>query len=253
MRDVWKFETKDGCSAILLKGDDESITEMWDALKARAKKLWKKDGGRDLPANKHPRSRAQRLFDAAHQTLIRDSSAVSNPCTTPPSATLHMWIQLDDFLAGKHNATFANGSLVPAVVLARHMCAGTTASTVFDKHGEVLHHGRQHRYATRAQIRGLIARDKGCVLCRAEVSECEAHHLIPWNAPQKGETNIEDMALVCSDCHHFIHDLQQTLYRDSRRRWKLRPATADETPPARRRAQAEPPSARFHQHKVRHE
>jgi len=47
--------------------------------------------------------------------------------------------------------------------------------------------------------------DKGCVLCLADISECEAHHLIPWNAPDKGQTNIDEMAMVCTDRHHFIH------------------------------------------------
>ena len=83
----------------------------------------------------------------------------------------------------------------PDTVLSRYACNGTIAATVFGADGEVLHEGREHRYATPAQIRGLIARDKGCVLCRADVSECEAHHLVPWNAPAQGDTDIENLAL----------------------------------------------------------
>jgi len=232
MREVSKFPTKDGCSAILIKGDDESINEIWSNMNAAARKLWRKDGGRDLARSKHPRTRKQRLFDAAHQAMIGSSGDAA--ASKGSSAQLHMWMALEDFLAGKHNASFADGSLVPKTVLARYMCNGTIAATVFDKNGEVLHHGREHRYATPAQVRGLIARDKGCVRCRADVSDCEAHHLIPWSAPAEGETDIEQLALVCTDCHHFIHETNQTLYRNAKGLWCLRPATAAETPAAGR-------------------
>ncbi len=251
MREASRFDTKDGCAAILLKGDDESIDEIWSDLSAMSKKLWKKDGGRDLARNRHPRSRKQRLFDAAHQALTRAGGGTSGGSMTV--GHVHMWVELGDFLAGRGQATFADGSIVPKAVLDRYMCTGTIAATVFDKNGEVLHHGREHRYATPAQIRGLIARDKGCVRCRADVSECEAHHLIPWSAPAEGETNIEQLALVCMDCHHFIHDTNQTLYRNAKGLWCLRPATADETPPRGRPQHEHHAPSRRVDHGVRHE
>ena len=276
MRDVTRFDTEDGCAALLIKGDTESVDDMHTALKAAAKKLWIKDGGRDLPADKHSRTRRQRLFDAAHNTLTRptintereseEPSSGQQSASQPKSPTearpsggprsvvghVHMWVQLDDFLAGKPRAEFADGRRVPGAVLSRYLCNGTIAATVFDAAGEVIHRGRQHRYATAAQVRGLIARDRGCVRCRADVSECEAHHLVPWNAPAKGETNIEELALVCKDCHHFIHDTNQTLYRNRTGQWKLRPATPAETPPKRRAVERSRPWPKSH-HQVRHE
>jgi len=148
-------------------------------MNAAAKKLWRKDGGRDVKAAKHPRTRAQRLFDAAHHKLTNtnDSPTASSGTTARPSSgtTLFLWQNLDDFVAGKYNTTTANGQQVPQTVLSRTMCNGTVAGIVFDKHGEVLWAGREHRLATPAIMRGLIARDKGCVLCLADISECEAH------------------------------------------------------------------------------
>ena len=41
------------------------------------------------------------------------------------------------------------------------------------------------------------------------------------------------MALVCTDCHHLIHDTKQTLYRNPHGIWKLRAATPNETAPPR--------------------
>jgi len=166
-----------------------------------------------------------------------------------------MWVSLEDVIAGNPSARFADGSLVPQTVLARYMCNGSIAGTVFDKFGEVIHHGREHRYATPAQVRGLIARDKGCVLCSAPTSECEAHHLLPWNAPLTGETNIDNMALVCTDCHHFIHNTLQTLFRNAKGSWCLRPATPGEIPPHQHGSGGRDPSCktRPQEHQVRHE
>ena len=144
----------------LIKGDDESVDEMYAGLKAIGKKLWKRDGGRDVPASKQPRTRRQRLFDAAHSSLTRPSTGTGGGTGSGSvQGHIHMWVKLDDFLAGKNTAEFANGNIVPQTVLARYACNGTIAATVFDANGEVLHHGREHRYATPAQVRGLIARD----------------------------------------------------------------------------------------------
>ena len=252
LRSVSKYMTKDDCWAILLKGDQESIEEMWSAMSTAARSLWRKDGGRDVPRDKHPRTRKQRMFDAAHQAFGSGSSTTSAKSSST-GARLNMWIELSDFLAGDLRASFANGRVVPATVLSRYMCNGTIAATVFDKEGEVIHHGREHRFATPAQIRALIARDRGCVRCRADVFECEAHHIIPWNAPLRGETNIEELALVCTDCHHFIHDTNQTLYRNDEGRWKLRPAKEGEIPAQTHRKPEKPPNGNRNRHKVRHE
>ena len=239
-RDVTRFDTEDGMAALLIKGDNESVDEMYAGLKAATKKLWKQDGGRDVPASKQPRTRRQRMFDAAYSSLTRPSTGTGGAGSGSVQGHIHMWVKLDDFLAGKNTAEFANGNIVPQTVLARYACNGTIAATVFDANGEVLYHGREHRYATPAQVRGLIARDKGCVRCRADISECEAHHLIPWNAPAKGDTNIDELALVCVDCHHFIHDTNQTLYRNAKGLCKLRPSTPDELPPPRPQSDQRP-------------
>ena len=230
LRTVDRFETKDGLAALLIKGDDESIDEMFAGLRAASKRLYKLDGGRDAPTGS--RTRSQRLFDAARTSLTQPMVEGSGRGSVV--GHVHMWVQLEDFLAGSPNAQFADGRHVPDVVLERYCCNGTIAATVFAAKGEVLHHGRHHRYATPAQVRGLIARDRGCFRCGADVSECEAHHIIPWHAPAKGKTNIDQLVLVCVDCHHFIHDTKQTVFRHGDGRWTLRPATPDEVPPPRR-------------------
>jgi len=104
---------------------------------------------------------------------------------------------------------------------------------VFGAAGEPLWLGRRVRYATDAQFLALIVRDKGCTVCGAGYDRCQAHHLTPWNAPAAGETDLDKLAMVCDDCHHRLHDANETLYRDRiTGEWRTRPATATETPPA---------------------
>ena len=147
--------------------------------------------------------------------------------------TIFIWQTLDDYLAGNSRATFADGRTVPTTVFDRYRCSAELVAVLFDGQGELLYEGRAKRYATPAQVRGLTARDRGCVRCGAPPSECEAHHLVPWNASLKGDSDITNLALVCTDCHHFIHDTHQTLYRDTDGKWQLRPATPDEIAPHR--------------------
>ena len=146
-RAVKRFDTEDAMAALLITGDDESIDEMYAGLNAAAKKLWKQDGGRDIPASKQPRTRPQRMFDAGYASLTRPAAGDG---TSPGSSSrsgsvqghIHMWVKLDDFLAGKNTAEFADGRIVPDTVLSRYACNGTIAAIVFGADGEVLHEGR---------------------------------------------------------------------------------------------------------------
>ena len=58
----------------------------------------------------------------------------------------------------------------------------------------------------------LAARDWGCAVCGAANSFCQAHHVIHWE--NGGPTDIDNLALLCSDCHHKqIHERGAQLIR----------------------------------------
>ena len=61
------------------------------------------------------------------------------------------------------------------------------------------------RFATRAQRRGLVARDGGCVFpgCDAPPNWCDAHHLVPHS--HRGPTDVRNMVLLCRHHHGVIH------------------------------------------------
>ncbi len=244
-RTISRFTTRRQTAAILFEGDNETIDQVWDTITADANALYRADGGRDIPIHKHPRTRDQRRFDAFANRMLRTSSTESDsaPGSASPKATVHIITHLPDWTPdGPLEGFDLTGRRLPKAVLDRMLCDANYVGTVFDTTGEILFHGRSKRFATPAQIRALIARDRGCVLCTAHPNRCEAHHLTPWESPASGETNIDELALVCADCHHHIHDNNLTLEwatgpPTSRghptRTWRTRPAHPHEIAPHR--------------------
>ena len=95
---------------------------------------------------------------------------------------------------------------IPRRELERLACGADIFGVVFDGDGQALWHGRRVRTVTDAQWRALVARDRHCVLCAMAPSWCEVHHIIPRQAPHRGPTDIDNLALLCRRCHHELHD-----------------------------------------------
>ena len=231
LRKMSRFSTKRGTEAIMAEGDGATIDYIWDFIRSKAQDLYTADGGRDRPKDQHDRTHAQRMFDAfANQFTPASGDGTDSGSRQRPTIVLGATINDDGVITDLRNA---DGSPVPPSVFDRYFCNAELIGMLFDGKGQPLWQGHSHRHATRRQLIALIARDRGCVLCRAPHDQCVAHHLIPWAAPLKGKTDIDNMALVCQDCHHRIHDTKQTLFQNEQGVWKLRQATADEIPPDR--------------------
>ena len=63
--------------------------------------------------------------------------------------------------------------------------------------------GRRQRRASAAQWAALIARDRGCIRCGRSPRHCHAHHILHWK--DGGRTDLSNLALLCSRCHHDLH------------------------------------------------
>ena len=248
------LQHRPGTDVLHVEGASQNIDEIEASLRRVADQLYRADGGRDTSAAKHPRTRDQRAFDAAHQLLTAaaspangeddSGSSTSGSRGSGRSATFFIAATIDQVTGADDTPLnwIGSGQLPPTMVdyLA---CNGEFIDQIFNQVGDILWQGRAVRNATRAQIKALISRDQGCVVCGAHHSLCEAHHLVPWNAPAKGRTDVDKLALVCGSCHTRIHEQKQTLYRDSKGRWQLRNATVDEIAPDRpetRRKHAQP-------------
>ena len=97
------YDKATDCEAMTALGDRASIEELKRALKTRADAIYQADGGRDIPDDKHPRTHAQRMFDALHQLLTTGfgagaaSASPSGPRDTGGiRAMLHVAITVDD-------------------------------------------------------------------------------------------------------------------------------------------------------------
>ena len=108
---------------------------------------------------------------------------------------------------------------IPRSELERLACDAELFGALFDGNGLPLWHGRRTRTVTPQQWRMLIARDRGCVLCAASPGHCHAHHIVPWTAPAKGPTDIDNLVLVCNRHHHHIHQHDLTLTRAPDGQW----------------------------------
>ena len=260
-RRVARFRTNDGCDAIMFAGDRETIDKIEAQVTRLANQFYRDAGGRDLPAGQHPRSHEQRQFDAA-ASFFNDRPAPAGTTPTPdcdpripagdgPGSrskrhtpkktterpTMVVTVTLDKAQGNDPNGvafSVGHGPIADAV-LAQYLDADPDfVGALFGHDGQLLWLGRSVRLATEGQILGLIIRDKGCVLCGAHHSRCRAHHLMPWTSAARGRTNIDELALVCEDCHTRLHANEQTLFKNRQTgTWTLRPALPHELPAPR--------------------
>ncbi|HVU72528.1 MAG TPA: DUF222 domain-containing protein [Mycobacteriales bacterium] len=81
--------------------------------------------------------------------------------------------------------------------------------------------GRMQRLVPAGLRRALVLRDAGCVYpgCTMPAAWCEAHHLIPWELD--GETDLPNLALVCSFHHHQLHAHGQNVRRRPDGGWDI--------------------------------
>ena len=214
------------------------------------------------------------MFDAGYELLTNTSTSLEDGSgkvrsVVHPRAMIHVSLTVDDQDAQLIRAECPNGAgYLPDSVLDTYGCEAVIGGTVFNSKGEPIWFGRTRRYATPSQFAALVARDGGCVLCGRDPSRCEAHHIQPFNSPNRGETNIEDLALVCTSCHHGLHDTKRTLIwqhappnqgpnpddddddgnespigvhtKGAQRTWTTRPATPGEIAPTKPKNKAKP-------------
>jgi len=233
---------KSGLDVLALEGDGVAVENMLAQIRTRANQLYVADGGRDTETGNHPRTNAQRMFDAAHELLCGVTTTATNVTPQPrfntdssrrSKPTIFVGLTLDHYL-GLDPTAMAEQiglGLIADTVVADYLEHADIIGALYDQSGSPLWIGRAKRHATLMQRYALIIRDKGCVQCHAPHTSCEVHHLTPWNAPAKGQTNLNQLALLCSQCHHTLHTNNHTLYQTPTNTWKTRPATPNETPP----------------------
>ena len=119
------------------------------------------------------------------------------------------------------NGRLGDGTPIPVAKVRDLACQSEILPAIFRGSSVPLDLGRSRRAASPAQRIALVARDKACVGCGATANWCQAHHIIPWAV--HGNTDIDDMCLLCSRCHHKVHDDHWTVRRKPSGKYYLKP------------------------------
>ena len=217
-RSMTHWINDEGMYMFLAALDRDSGLAVLKTLNARERQLLQDDGGRDgKPGLK--RTSEQRSVDAFYELIKGSKSASGGPPHPRHQAGLVFDVNGMADADGRPLASLVtDGQPLPQAVLERIFCTADITPMIFNGPGRPIWVGRDHRSATIAQWRALIARDRGCVGCGADSSRCEAHHIRPWY--ERGDTDIENLVLVCSRCHHDLHDRGMVLRRFEGR-WQI--------------------------------
>jgi hypothetical protein len=103
-------------------------------------------------------------------------------------------------------ATIEDGGVIGAEDARRLACDADVARVLLGPDGVIVEMGRTARTATPEQWRFLRLRDRGCTWpgCDRPPGWCQAHHIIWWEPD--GQTDIDNLTLLCSHHHHLVHD-----------------------------------------------
>ena len=206
------FESSDS-GMFVLTGEFDQITgaRIATALTAKERQLWHRED---------PKKRAtpqQRMADALTELICEPAGDGKSAGTD-----LLVIADLDVIKQQLDNPRLADGSAIPIVELHRLALEANLLPSIFDTKAQDMWLGRKQRTASEAQRVALIARDQHCIGCGANPLWCRAHHIIWWS--KNGPTDVDNLMLVCDDCHHKIHDHGWQVYKHPNTgKYKLKP------------------------------
>jgi hypothetical protein len=99
-------------------------------------------------------------------------------------------------------------------VLDQICCDARFTRFVMSSHSQILDMGRAVRFPTRAQRRAVIVRDRHCRFpgCRRKPQWCDIHHIDGW-FESLGETNVDNLILLCRRHHTLVHNSRWAIKR----------------------------------------
>jgi len=213
------FENDDGMTVVHGELDPVAGKQLAQAIADETDRLFRLDGGRGQ-ADK-VRTSEQRRADALCALVGGDGRSTTGSDRGPVRNQMIVLFTASDGQAT--DGHLPDGSPLPADVMARLACGSDLFALALSAGGDPLWAGRRTRLATDAQWRALIARDGGCVACDADLSRCEAHHVVAWQPPGAGPTDIDNLVLLCRHHHHLVHDDGWKLIGDGTGGWLLQP------------------------------
>lgn len=125
---------------------------------------------------------------------------------TAPSTTVVVRINLTDLQNGSGRGEIDGIPQPVSAGAVRRMAADAQIiPCVLGGDSEILDWGRAKRLFTPAQKLAMSERDGGCASCGLPAAMTAAHH-IRWWTRDAGPTDLDNGVLLCTSCHHRIHD-----------------------------------------------
>ena len=126
---------------------------------------------------------------------------------------------VDDSATG--SATLGSGTVIDAASARQLACDASVSRLITGPQSEPLDIGRASRSIPTGMARQLIVEDQHCRWpgCQSPAWSCEGHHVRWWEGPDRGETKLTNLALLCWFHHHLLHkDRGWQLHLDSQTR-----------------------------------
>ena len=195
-----RLDPTDGMTVLFARFDPVTGAQIKQVISQRVEALWRAEGPKNRPTT------TQRMADALAELILAGplSQEEAGNSSEGRNSTLLLIADYDTVTQQIQNLRLGDNTPLPAGALARLACDAKIVPAFFNRSGQPMWLGRSRRIASAGQRIALVARDRGCVGCNADPSWCQAHHIVPW--AQGGATTLDNMCLVCSRCHHQIHD-----------------------------------------------
>jgi len=208
-----KTDNTDGMTVLYGRFDPITGALIETALSQKMNELWREED---------PRARCspgQRMADALAGLVTREDT---NQDGKPPRGPRLLLIADYDVISRElRNGRLGDGTPIPTEKIRDLACQSDILPGIFRGVSQPLDLGRSRRAASPAQKIALVARDKACVGCGANANWTQAHHITPWAA--QGNTNLNDMVLLCSRCHHKVHDDHWQVHKTPTGKHHLKP------------------------------
>ena len=219
-----KTDLTDGMVVLYGRFDPITGARITSVLSQKMDELWREED---------PRNRAtpgQRMADALQILLTRPQGEDDGPSR---GTRLLLIADYDVITKELKNGRLPDGTPIPTRKIRDLACDAEILPAIFRGASQPLDLGRARRIASPAQRITLVARDRKCVGCGASANWCQAHHIIPWAA--EGPTDLDNMCLLCSRCHHKVHDDGWRVRRTAPGKYSLRPPPTQHGRPPRTR------------------
>lgn len=248
-RELRTRQDRDGMTVITGRLDAETAAPIVTLLDAEVTRVIRHNEQARDEALKDRRSipqiHADALADLARHVLGCDH------VPSKPTTTVVVRMNVDDLLTatGRTGALVADGMRahgvsrtprgeglmridgveqpLPVSAIRRMAADAGVIPMVLGREGQILDLGRRERLFTRHQKLALVERDRGCAFCGAPPGHTVVHHVEWWS--RGGPTDLENGLLLCTQCHHRVHDDGWDIRIDGRRVEFIPPSWLDHT------------------------